>query len=334
MKTTLHDIADKTGLSISTISRVLRGESKTNSKNVDLVIEAAQELNYQINTRLLNSVYQFKKTMHIALICDIHVGEFYASFFYGLEKSTSDEDVILGLYNTKEELGAVQELLRALSNDNIDAAILFLPSLKEHEYYKILDDAPKDFIIVSAASVFHPVLDTVTFDSYRGGYLTAKHFEEKGYKEVGIITGPIHRHEALLRKSGFTDYIDHRSDMKLVWQYLGDYTFDCGKDAYKDFKESDHKPRAIFSSNDYMALGFVEEAIKDGKQFPEDIAISGYDNLPICDFVQPGITSVKTDFIEMGKTIFSVIKEKMGKNEGHRGVSSIVPVELEIRNSS
>ena len=115
MKTTLNDIADKNGLSVSTISRVLRGESKTNSKNVDTVLQAAEELNYQFNSRLLNSVYNFKKTLHIALISDIHAGEFYSSLFHGLEQAAKEKDAILGLYNIEEDTDEVINLIKHLS---------------------------------------------------------------------------------------------------------------------------------------------------------------------------------------------------------------------------
>ncbi|MFN1834205.1 LacI family DNA-binding transcriptional regulator [Balneola sp. MJW-20] len=334
MKTTLNDIADKTGLSVSTISRVLRGESKTNSKNVDTVLQAAEELNYQFNSRLLNSVYNFKKTLHIALISDIHVGEFYSSLFHGLEQAAKEKDAILGLYNIEEDTDEVISLIKHLSKNNIDAGILFLPSLKEDDYVKILEETPKDFVLVSGASVFHPVLDTVNFDSYRGGYLTAKLFHEQGYDQLGMITGPTDRHEALLRKSGFEDYIDHRSEMQMVWEFEGDYTYESGKIAYHAFRASRKKPRAIFSSNDYMALGFIEEALRDGIRIPEDIAISGFDNLPICDILEPGLSSINTDFKELGRTLLKLIDDKFKKNESHRGVSSIIPVEMVTRNSS
>ncbi len=299
-----------------------------------MVIEAAQELNYHINTRLLNTVYNFKKTYHVALISQIHVGEFYASFFNGLDQASKKSNIILGLYNIEEEVDVVIDLLKSLSNDNLDAAVLFLPSLKEHDYYKIIEDTPSDFFLISAASLFHPVLDTVTFDSYRGGYLAAKHYEEQGYVDLGFISGPTFRQEALLRKGGYTDYINHRSDMKLIWQYEGDYTYDCGKAAFHDMKKSGLHPRAVFASNDYSALGFIEEALKDGVDIPGDIAVCGFDNLPICEIVQPKLTTIGTNFVDLGHTIFNVIKEKMEKREGHRGVSSIVPVEIIVRDST
>lgn len=334
MKATLENIAAKTGLSISTVSRVLRGESKTVSDNVEMVINTAQELNYPVNTRLLNSIYQYKKSTHVALITNFSEGEFYASFFNGLSQSTEGSNIYLCLYNYNTIETNLLDFIRYLSNNNFDAAILFLPTLKEHDYYQIIENVPDNFTLLSTAPVFHPVLDTVTFDSYRGGYIIGKHFDDQKYEDVGIIIGPTDRHESLLRKSGFTDYVDHKSKMNLCWQFGGDFTFESGQRAYQYYKESSHKPRAIFGSNDYVCLGFMEEALKDGVRIPEDLAIAGYDNLPICDLFSPSLTSVDTNYRKLGESVFSLLNEKIEKDKGHSGVFSVVPVSLKVRNSS
>ena len=253
---------------------------------------------------------------------------------HGLSGAAQESNVLLSLHDFTFDESRIVDYLRHLSNNSVDAVILFLPTLKEHHYYQILEEMPKDFIVISIASVFHPLVDTISFDSYRGGFLVAKHFAERCYTDVGLITGPVSRHEALLRKSGYTDFIEHNSSLNLVWQYEGDYSVGNGKRAYHAYKNAKQKPRAIFSSNDSMCLGFIEQAQKDGLRIPQDIAIAGYDDLPVCEYLFPTLTSVRTDYKELGQSAFNMIKEKVEKGEGHRGVFNMMPVSLAVRNST
>lgn len=334
MKATLKDISDKTGLSISTVSRILRGESKTSSKNVELTIKTAQEINYPLNSRVLNGKYDYKQRLQVALVTSFYPDEFYSTFFYGFNSATKGFNINLSLYTFNPAEGSLGEFLTELSHNSIDAAVLFLPTLQEQDYRNMLDNIPEDFTLISAAPLFNPVLDTITFDSYRGGYIVAKHFYEKGYHDVGIITGPTNKNESLLRKNGFTDYISQKSDMNLTWIFEGDYTFDAGKNAYEEYSGLAKKPRAVFASNDYMCLGFLEQATKDGLKIPNQIAIAGYDDLPICNYVHPSITSVHTNYEILGQKTFNILKEKMKSESNHSGVLSIIPVTLSIRSST
>lgn len=334
MKTTLQDISDKTGLSISTISRVLRGEAKLGSDNVSLVIKTAQELNYQVNNQLLNSTYNYKKTLQVALLTNFYEQEFYSTLFKGISEAAAANDIHLCLYDITKNKKPLEEFIPFLIKHSVDAVILFVTDLPEKAYKNLVKNTPEDFIIVSIAPVFHRIIDTVTFDSYMGGYMVAKHFEERGYQDVGIIIGPTDRHEALLRKSGFIDYVTHNSKMKLVWSFNGDYTPISGMLAFDDYLASKNKPRAIFASNDYMSMGFIKSAAEADLAIPDDVAIAGYDDLTLCNYLHPSLTSVHTNYRDLGEATIAMIQEKTQKREGQKGLFNLVPVSLTVRSSS
>ncbi len=333
-KATLHDIADRTGLSVSTVSRILRGESKSSTENVELTIRTAQEINYPINSRVLNGKYSYKRRIQVALITSLYPDEFYSTFFYGFNEASRDNNIGLSLHVFNPDISTLGEFITELSYNSIDAAILFLPTLQELDYKELLQSIPSDFAILSVAPLFNPVLDTVTFDSYRGGFIAAKHFYEKGYLDVGLITGPFNKNESLLRKSGFVDFINQTGDMNLVWQYEGDYSLESGKLACKKFSQVPTKPRAIFSSNDYMCLGFLEQATLLGIKIPQEVALAGYDDLPICNYVHPPITSVHTDYEMLAKKAFNILYEKMESSTEHSGILSMIPVSLTKRKTT
>ncbi|MCP9292985.1 MULTISPECIES: LacI family DNA-binding transcriptional regulator [Gracilimonas] len=334
MKPTLKDIAEQTGLSISTVSRILRGDSNSSKDNVEQTIHVAQRLNYPINSRLLNQQYEYKSTLQVALISSFYPDEFYSAFFYGINNAAKAENINMSYHIYTPEDENLHSLINSLSHNFIDAAILFIPTLQESDYKEIIENVPESFPLVSLAPAFNPVIDTMTFDSYRGGHLVAKHFYDRGYKDMGIITGPHTKNEAIFRKNGFTDFINQKEDATLVWQVEGDYTFGFGKRAYQSYAKLDKKPRAIFTSNDYMCLGFLEQATRNGVNIPGDVAVAGFDDLPACEYVHPGITSVHTDYDILGKKAFKLLNDKITPPHEHSGILSVVPVTLTVRESS
>lgn len=333
-KTTLKDIAEDTGLSISTVSRALSQTGKISRENEKIVFESAQRLNYPLASS--RTPLELRETINIALVTRHFTGEFYASLFSGFDESTLNSKVRMNLISINFASSPLTQILTELDRNNFDAAVIFLPEFKAADYSNLLEATKGDFPLVSIAPIANPVMDTVAFDNYRGGYLVANHFEEMGYRKLGIIQGPVKQSEAMLRKNGFIDYIHASDTLELTWQHNGDYSFQHGKDAYDAFRELDDKPEAIFCSNDGMTLGFMHNAIRDGIHIPNDVAVAGFDDLPTCELYTPTITSVRTPYDLLGKKTIELITERLeNPNETlHSGYTSLVPVSLSVRESS
>tara|TARA_R110000868_G_scaffold408293_3_gene690951 strand:- start:18358 stop:19356 length:999 start_codon:yes stop_codon:yes gene_type:complete len=332
MKVTLKDISDATGFSISTISRALRGEGRISEENRKKILACAHEIGYPLPTN--GRAVLENQPPYIALITQFRDGEFYSSFALGFMKAAYQKKVIMSLFSVDQDLKSVSTLIEQLRVIGYTGAILFTPELKEEEYKHILHSTPSDFPIISCSNIDNSVIDTVTFDAYQGATLVARHFHSKGYKSIGIIEGPAEMPESRFRSNGFNDYIVHTANEEIVWSYRGDYTLESGTEAFKAFHKLEEKPEAIFATNDAMALGFMEAASEFGYQFPDDIAIAGYDNLPICENHYPKITSVNTDYSRLAVNTIENLLSRLGKSDEHQGIVSMVPVTLKVRNSS
>lgn len=333
-KVTLKDIAKDTGLSISTVSRALSQSGKISKENAKRVYESANRLNYPLAT--VHTPIEHKDKVNIALVTRHYTGEFYSSLYEGFDYSTKEHKAAISLISITHTATPVVRVLSQLKRNRYDAAVLFLPELTSTDYSELLEKLPAEFPVVSIAPIANPVLDTVTFDNYRGGYLVARHFEERGFETVGIILGPAKQSEAMLRKSGFIDYVSASERMNLVWQYHGDYSFQQGRAAYGDFSKQVQKPNAVFCSNDSMALGFMHSALRDSVHIPGDVAVAGFDDLPASTLYTPTITSVNTPYELLGKKALELIFNRLEKRTEafHTGYTSLVPVSLNIRESS
>jgi DNA-binding LacI/PurR family transcriptional regulator len=205
--------------------------------------------------------------------------------------------------------------------------------MTSNDYLKIKEGVGQ-YPIISLLPSKNPKIDTVCFDSYRGGYMLAKHFEEQGYKKFGFISGPSNRADALFRKNGFLNHINESDDLELVWSYEGDFSSALGQAAFADYKNTGLKDIAIFGGNDYSCFGFMKAAMKSGYKIPDDFIIAGYDNLSFCETFTPELTSIATDFHELGKKSIRIIENMVAENSDSFGNISMIPVGIKIRSST
>lgn len=329
---TLKDIADETGYSISTVSRVLNGSDKISDKTKREVFQSAERLNYPLSISSNGS--SISSLNVLLIITGIHIGEFYASFFQGINSAAEKYNVWLSMMSFNRPQKELINIISKLAERKYDSIILFAPEFKRKDYKQLQRKLTPHFPIISNTLIENPVFSTITFDGYSGGYLAAEHFDQKNYKTCGIIRGPLEKAESRYRYNGFKDYIIQSSGMELVWEFDGDFSFKSGIEAFKHFEKLEKKPRSVFASNDSMCHAFIEAAQMKGYAFPEDIAIVGFDDLPICVHHRPTISSISTSYEKLGLATMKVLREIISNPKQQKGMLSFVPVTLSVRDSS
>lgn len=333
MKVTLKDIADDTGYSVSTVSRVLNGSDKISKKTSDEILESAKHHDYKIPK--IRNPKSSKRTLNITLIVSgFYDSEFYVSFFKGLNKAANNQNIRLFLVGVIDIEKDVTSIIKSISHSQYDGAILYIPEFRRSDYINLSTLIPSKFPIISNALIENPVFSTITFDSYSGGHLAALHFQEKGHSKFGIIKGPSERAESRFRYNGFSDFIDQNQNIDLTWAYDGNYTFESGYAAFKEFDKLTNKPTALFACNDDMCNGFMEAALERNYSFPDDVAIVGYDDLPVCRHNRPTMSSIKTDFEQLGTATMKLLREKLSEPDLKTNMLSFVPISLSKRESS
>ena len=327
MRTTLKQVADDTGLSIATVSRALRRNKRRYSKNEEKIYASARKLGYPFIGEVSN-----EEQLTIALVTEVHQGEFYSSLFNGFYNSSKNSESDIVFVNlAKYSSDPVQHIINL--SKKYSGICLFLPNLEKIDYKRIRQGVGK-YPIISLTPMKNPTIDTVSFDSYSGGYMIAKHFEEQGYKSFGIVSGPGDAIDAVFRRNGFVDHISEKEDLKLVWEYKGDFSSESGRDAFNDYKNQNIPNMAIFGCNDHTCFGFMKRALEAGYKIPKDFIIAGYDNLSFCDNFTPELTSVATNFDILGKRAIRTIENMVNDSNEIIRQFSMVPVEIVIRSST
>ena len=327
MRVTLKHIADDTGLSIATVSRALNRQKRNYSTSEEKIYASARKLGYPL---FINA--DENQQLSIALVMKLFEGEFYASLLNGFhEASGSTASEIIFSYVAKQLNNPVDYIINL--SKKYSGICLFLPSMTNNDYLKIKEELGQ-YPIISLLPSRNPKIETVCFDSYRGGYMVAKHFQEQGYKKFGYISGPPKRADALFRKNGFLNHIHENDGLELAWSFQGDFSSSSGKTAFADYIKTGLKDIAIFGGNDYSCFGFMKAAIESGYKIPDDFIIAGYDNLSFCETFTPELTSIATDFHELGKKSIRIIENMAVENSDSFGNISMIPVRIKIRTSS
>ena len=327
MRITLKHIANDTGLSIATVSRALSRQKRTHSASEEKIYSSARKLGYPIFRNPGEN-----QQLSIALVMKLFEGEFYASLMNGFYKaSASTPSEIIFSYDAKHLDDTVNYIINL--SKKYSGICLFLPSMTNNDYLKIKEGVGQ-YPIISLLPSKNPKIDTVCFDSYRGGYMLAKHFEEQGYKKFGFISGPSNRADALFRKNGFLNHINESDDLELAWSFEGDFSSALGKAAFADYKNTGLKDIAIFGGNDYSCFGFMKAAIESGYKIPNDFIIAGYDNLSFCETFTPELTSIATDFHALANKSIRIIENMIADDSESFGNISMIPVGIKIRNST
>ena len=327
MRATLKQVSDDTWLSIATVSRALRRKKRRYSVNEEKIYAAARKLGYPF----IGESDTTDKTT-IALVTEIRQGEFYSSLFHGLHSATKDSKSDLVFVNVDDRLDNPVDFIIKLSK-KYSGICLFPPGL-DKDSYTAIKEGVGTYPIVSLIPGKNLKVDTVSFDSYSGGYMVAKHFEEVGYTNMGIITGPNNVMDSSFRKNGFVDHINERKSLNLSWSFEGDFSSESGSKAFLDFKEKGLREIAIFGCNDHSCFGFMKAATEHGYKVPEDFIIAGFDNLSFCESITPELTSISTDFENLGKQAIRTIENMVSEKEEIIGQVSMIPVKIIIRKST
>ena len=322
MKVKLEHIAAKTGYSIATVSRVLTGKAIGRSASVEKILLAARELGYHA----ARPVYQLEKLpLEMALVTQHDAEEFYSCLYESFDRISSLSNIQLSIHSIKHSTNVVNKLGSiAQSNDGI---ILMTPTFKSAQYKKIKEKinlCP----MVSIAPTDENVFTTFTFDCYQGGQLAAKLLVGSGYKRFGIITGPLIKWEANLRRNGYIDYL-RQKEFHVEWEYPGDYSFQSGETAFNNIKKRE-KNMGIFASNDQMALGFLHTALEHGLTIPGDYGIIGYDNMPYSKIYYPRLSSINTDLDELAERTLDYLVNRIKNKQKNKTKPTTTLLSVEI----
>lgn len=333
VRATIRDIAEKAGVSITTVSLVLNGkELRIASATKKKIIQIANELNYRPNKLAVGLIT--KKTNTIGFIVPDISNSFFGELAKGAENEATNSNYNIILSNTNDNPDKDLEYMNILLDRGVDG-IIMVPSYtsageNSKKCYQLMEQCQKPLVLVDRIKIGGKYTSLAT-DHEMGGYLATKHLIENGHQKIACITGPLGILNSRLRFLGYKKALeDHKIAFRPKYVEEGNYHVEDGeKLAINLFKQD---ITAIFAFNDLMAYGVYKAASRQGLRVPEDISVIGFDDLFYSGIMEVPLTTIHQPSYEMGEAAVRKIVEFLS-NQNASNENVLYKPELIIRNS-
>lgn len=288
--TTIRDVAKKAGVSITAASYALNDTGTIGEATRKRVLEAAEELNYHPNAFARH--LKKRKTHTIGVFISRFGGSFYDEILEGIHSVTM---------NTDYELLVCPEsrsTRRILLHRQVDGAIVFDSKISNDPLLRL---ASSYFpIVVLDRDLQNDFILPLLLDNAQGVREAFQHLYEQGFRSMAFVAGASDSFDSAERMQTFLSKAQERGLHVPVYQ--GNFTEVSGYEAALSILQSDSRPDAVFCANDQMAMGFLRAMKEHGLTAPDDIAVIGFDDIPLARYVQPPVSTIGTSRIEWGAT--------------------------------
>ena len=328
--TTIHDVAKKAGVSSATVSHVLNETRFVSDELRKRVVDAMGELGYRRNT--LASSLRKGRTQTIGLILPDSSNTFFAELGRGIEEAAFSHGYNLILCNSDNDIEKEHLYIDLLTEKQVDGIILDTEEKDIHSLHTIIPDTTP--IVLIDRDLFNNDYDIVLSDSRQGGCIAAQHLIELGHKNIGCITGPEEMVSSIERLQAFKHSLNEAGlslDPGLVTQ--GDFHPESGYIGAMKLLHLKNPPTAIFACNDSMAIGVIRAAVELGLRVPNDLSLIGFDNIELCNYTCPALTTIDQPKINLGQKAIQHLVDRIS-NHSIPVVRELIPTELIIREST
>ncbi len=278
---TIRDVAQHAGVSITTASLVLNGKGHISEATRQRVLAAAEELNYHPNAHARH--LKKRRTRTIGVFIASLGGLFYEEILEGIHS------VIL---QTDYELIVCPEARtpsRILSNRQVDAAIVFDLQIPSD---LLISLSWKHFpIVVFDRDLKADYVFPLLIDNPGGTRAVFEHLHQQGMRRLAFLSGSPDSFDNAERQRVFLEEAARCGAE--VHCYQGYFTEDSGYQAARHILAGKELPEAVFCANDQMAIGFLKAMNERGLKVPKDVAIVGFDDIPVARYLQPPLSTVR-----------------------------------------
>ncbi|MBX3062214.1 MAG: LacI family DNA-binding transcriptional regulator [Anaerolineae bacterium] len=333
MSATIFDVAKRAGVSIGTVSRVVNNRDRVHPETRERVLKAIRDLNFQANAFARGLASQ--RTNMLGLV----IPQVNDSFFFQIFRGVNDEAAAIGytlVIVSQPRQGSERRYLDLFRRGHVDAMILVAIDARRADIKQIQETGVPVVLIQQDGGSQIPMF---VVDNYGGGRQIAEHLVGHGYQRFAYITGSDFTPDSGERLRGLRDVLQEHGlsidDNDIV---RGDFLEGSGYRAALELLQRPQMPRAIFAANDQMAADAIRAVQDQGLRVPDDVAVVGFDDVPLASYVTPRLTTVHQPTYELGREaarmVFSVLQRERDQNLASRFAPRVqLPTTLIVRRS-
>lgn len=316
--TTIKTIAETTGLSLTTVSRVLNGVAKKyriSAATEAKILEEADRLGYIPNQAARN--LRLKKSFAIGLVIPNLANPFFANIVSVVNQVLHERGYSVILTDCNEDEKLEVEAVNALSARNMDGMIV-IPSGKKKHHLELLKQ--KGVPVVFIDRYFDDLaIPYVATNHYDGALKITEYLLTSGHKNIACLQGSNHVMPNVKRVQGYADAMKKHGCEPF---YIGgnSFTFESGYLETKLLMQRSDKPTAILALSDTILLGALKALAEDGYRVPQDVSVATFDNSVYLDFLACPVTSVSQPVSDIATIAIKLLLDKIEKADGLNAV--------------
>lgn len=296
----IKDIAKQAGVSIATVSRVINDHPDVSAETRKTVNQVIERLGYQPSNLARSLIQGRSRTLGVVSSGMKYFGP--SSIISAIEERASvlGYSVLLSLMR-RPETNDVDQILSELLSRHVDGIVWAVPEIGNNRDW-LEETLPGISVPVVFLSMRpRPGFSVIEYDNRGGARMAAQHLIDQGYKNIGLITGPLDWWAAFQRQLGWQDALKEAHlpvQESLIVE--GDWLPSSGELGLYRLLERRKDIDAVFACNDQMALGALKAANFMGLQVPGDLAVVGFDDVPEAAYYCPPLTTVRQDMVALG----------------------------------
>lgn len=312
---TIYDIAKATNFSAATVSRVLNGKSMIKPETRELIMEAAEKLNYRPN--IMARSLKTNNSKQIMLSIPHLNSAFYFDLIEAVQQKVSDNGYSLLLQHTHANEREELELLRNIRENNIDGLILISINVTEKHFEELSKiNCPKVISGIGTNRLGNPhnlQFDYVGIDTEEGLFLATEHLIKQGHTHIGYVGLPQNTQTGAERFSGYASAMQKWGlEINDKYLFFGGYSLNFGYEAGKALCRQGNLPTAIATTCDHICLGLYKAFEEEKVRIPDDVAVIGMDNIDVSVIVKPKLSTVSIASAEIGRMAGDIMIKRLG----------------------
>lgn len=329
---TLEEIGHLSGVSRSTVSRVLNDDPRVHEETRRKVLAVIEETGYHPNLAARGLASGRSDVLGIVIpvgLSMVFADPFYAMLLQGIADTARGRDkfVMLWLAEPEYERQTIEQVAAGGAVDGVVVA----SSASDDPLVATLVETGKPFVSIGR----HPSRSDVSFvdiDNREAGRMATEHLIRRGATRIATIAGPSDMVAGNDRLAGYRDALEAAGlDFDPALVVHGDFTASSASEAMRTLLE--HEPDGVFAANDAMAIAAIREIQRAGLEVPGDVAVVGFDDGPRAADAVPSLTTVRQPIRRLGSTAVTTLLDIVA-DPGRRIREVILPTELVVRASS
>jgi LacI family transcriptional regulator len=327
MAATIKDVAREARVSVASVSRALNGGSGVTAETGERIRAAANRLRYIPHAAARMLITRRSNTIG-ALLPDLY-GEFFSELIRGVDLAARARGLHLLVSSSHDSAEDAAAALRAMQG-RVDGMLILSERVDAAFLHANLPKALPAVLLNSAMQGSE--YNVISVDNYAGACAMVRHLLGAGHTSVAHISGPAGNFDAQQREKGYRAAMAEGASAEPLNIVAGDFTEESGYRAGRELLSQKVRPRAVFAANDMMAVGCLSALRQAGVRVPQDVALAGFDDIPIARYVSPQLSTVRVSIADLGRNALERLAALL-ENPDQTAVADTLGCEIVVRDT-